>query len=175
MMISYYIIPKELKSVSMQALSMAGPDSKRSDTHSAVRALCNTRMEKDILGDFSTFHFAVALPSSNGRCSGWSWTRKLYPLLRTQTQRSNHNEIQALVSPLLGISMKTGEKRCVSAPCRFLTGREQKKRTKTALLLCLRLHYFCLFLFLSFTSHLHLDLKLGGNQLVFPRDDKSDS
>lgn len=71
------------------------------------------------------------------------------------------------------ITTGAGQKHSVwprTAPCRCL-----EEDNQAVLLLCLRLHYFCLFLFLSFTSHLQLDLKLGGKQLVFPKDNKSES
>lgn len=96
MVISYSIILKELKSVSTQALSMAVPDSVWPDTHNAVRALKLQDGQRHFEGfqHFSPCRKSVALPSSNGRCSGWFWTRRFYPLLRTQrgatTTRSGH-------------------------------------------------------------------------------------
>lgn len=132
-------------------------------------------MENDILGNFSAFHQA-----------GKAWH---CPAVMADFQAGfgqgdfilclEHREEQpqrdlGIAEPTAWHLMTTGagQKHSVwpsTAPCRCL------KDNQAALLLCLRLHYFCLFLFLSFTSPFKLDLKLGGKQLVFPKDDKSES
>lgn len=179
-MISYYIILKELKSVSIQALSMAVPDSQWSDTHSAVRALWNTSMEKDILGDSSTLHFAgkalhfpAAMINVQAGFGQGSFIHCLEHRHRgTTTRRSRH-----WWAPCLALQWKQElerNTRCVSAPCRCLTGREQKKTTK--MLSCVWGYTISVSsCSCPSNSHLQLDLKLAGNQLAFPRDNKSDS
>lgn len=115
---------------------MAVPDSKRSDTHSAVRALWNTRMEKDILGDFSTFHFAgkalhfpAVMVDVQAAFGQGSFIHCLEHRHRgTTTTRSRH-----WWAPCLAFQWKQELRRntpCVSAPCRCLRGREQKKTIK---------------------------------------------